>query len=458
MNIVVAFILKSTIAGGILFLYYLAALKNKRFHSYNRFYLLLSAAVSLVAPFIDIPLFSFETSPVAPPSAAFTNFKTRIGFPLERPAGEFSRIGPLLLVIAGLISISLLAALFLKIRWIYRMKKMYKNSKREGFTFIETDLKEAPFSFLSNLFWRQGLSLTDPNGENIYKHELAHITQRHTYDKLFMQIVSCTIWVNPFLRLLQRELDTVHEFIADAACIEEGETASFAKMLLYAHDEGRYLSPSHPSPSHPFFNSSLNRRLAMIESSGKTSFSYARRLLAIPIVLMAVMVIATRVNARSNNPDLNSISVIGFTLEDTPPPLNDRPNTSKRSPALSSAKASFPTTKKIKPDLILTNGYKLPSNSTPSSNPRLIPAWMTGHKSDPNPDPNPIWVTGHKLESTQSPSSDNSSSNPTLPNDTNGSPPAVTGNNLQGMQLPMDKSTMEVTVRGYKSTTSAKKE
>lgn len=56
--------------------------------------------------------------------------------------------------------------------------------------------------------------------------------------------MSSLFWVNPFYWLLQKELSTVHEFIADDVAIGDGDTEAFASMLLYAHNNGSYLSPS----------------------------------------------------------------------------------------------------------------------------------------------------------------------------------------------------------------------
>ena len=42
---------------GILYGYYHFALRNKRFHQYNRFYLLLSTVLSLAIPFLNIPIY-----------------------------------------------------------------------------------------------------------------------------------------------------------------------------------------------------------------------------------------------------------------------------------------------------------------------------------------------------------------------------------------------------------------
>src|SRR5437763_14370720 len=56
------YLLKVTCICGLLFLYYHVALRNKKFHYYNRFYLLLSVALSIVLPFMQLQWFTFFSS------------------------------------------------------------------------------------------------------------------------------------------------------------------------------------------------------------------------------------------------------------------------------------------------------------------------------------------------------------------------------------------------------------
>jgi len=50
-------------------------------------------------------------------------------------------------------------------------------TKTEEFDFINTDLQQAPFSFLKNIFWRNDISLDEPTGKQILQHEITHIKQ-----------------------------------------------------------------------------------------------------------------------------------------------------------------------------------------------------------------------------------------------------------------------------------------
>lgn len=56
MEEVLTYLLKMFICSAILYGYYRAALYNERFHQWNRFYLLLAMALSVIVPFIRIPV------------------------------------------------------------------------------------------------------------------------------------------------------------------------------------------------------------------------------------------------------------------------------------------------------------------------------------------------------------------------------------------------------------------
>jgi len=158
-------------------------------------------------------------------------------------------------------------------------------------TVVETRLKEAPFSFLSNLSWRTDISMMSETGQKIFRHELIHIRQKHSYDNLLTQLITCTFWINPFYWSIQEELNMIHEFIADAGSVDEGVTESFAYMLLKSYDEGQYLNPVHS-----FFHSPVKRRLDMVAATHKSSSGYIRKFTVLPVILFALMFSSIYVN------------------------------------------------------------------------------------------------------------------------------------------------------------------
>ena len=288
MDLFISWIIKSILISGILYVYYRVSLRNKKIHQYNRFYLLAAIAISLVLPLLHFNWYDIREAKNVP----LNEVLTIISAAEEKPSVLHFTTSLVLAGCVAVVSLVLFMLLLSKVIWIYRIKRKCRPVKMNGFNLIETPVKQAPFSFLNNLFWKQDMSATDANGEKIFKHELTHIKQRHTYDKLFAQVVMCIGWVNPFYWLLQRELNMVHEFMADAQSVHEGDTESFALMLLHAHNEGKYLTPAHS-----FSHSPVKRRLLMIGAPGRTRYALTRKLLPLPLMAGVLLIFSFEIRS-----------------------------------------------------------------------------------------------------------------------------------------------------------------
>lgn len=272
MESLAVFLVKNIVGAGVLFCFYLVALRGRKFHRYNRFYLLGILLLSLVLPLINLRLYSFSFL-LPNETSSFSNS----GITGDMPVSAFS-VRQLILFVCSAISVFMIVCLLMKIIWVYRMVRMHEVKRMDGYYFIESDLKEAPFTFMDKLFWKKTISLQEDAGRQILSHELVHIREKHTCDKLFSQLLLCFFWINPFYWFIQRELNIVHEFLADAKSIKEDDVTSFAKMLLRSHNDGRYLDPVHP-----FFNSSVKRRLDMITRPGKSN-NFVGRISVLPVI------------------------------------------------------------------------------------------------------------------------------------------------------------------------------
>lgn len=293
MTFLIAYITKSIVASGILYAWYLAALRNRKFHVYNRVYLLSVVVISLILPFADLKCIDIKQ----PESTTFNRLISVLSYP---PKGHHGLpLNTAAVICMAVISLSLLTVMVIKIRRVYRIKKENGYARLGDIDFISTGIGNAPFSFLNNLFWREDMSTTDSNGKRVFRHEMTHIRQRHTYDKLFIQTITCIGWMNPFYWLIQKELNVVHEFLADAAAIEEGDTGSFAMMLLQSHDHGRYLDPSHH-----FFQSPVLRRLNMVASPRSSASNFSRKCLALPLILSLSILLSFRMSPIKNDNQL----------------------------------------------------------------------------------------------------------------------------------------------------------
>jgi beta-lactamase regulating signal transducer with metallopeptidase domain len=288
-ELILIYVLKSTVVTAILYAYYLLALRDNKFHYYNRFYLLGILVLSLIIPLLDLHWFTFEKQVTESTNLELLQLITE---PTNQVIESQFLWSEGLLLLIGTIGLAFLGMLLFSIHKIYSIKRNSPIRYLDGIDFIETEVENAPFSFLNNLFWKKTMPLEDDKGQKIFKHEVTHIKQKHSWDRLFCQVLSSILWINPFNWIIQKELQTIHEFIADEEAMGENNTEAFAKLLLETHYGTHFLNPIHP-----FNYSSIKRRLAMLTKSNKTEYSYLRRVMALPIMLMALAIFSIKVNA-----------------------------------------------------------------------------------------------------------------------------------------------------------------
>ena len=287
-QIVITYILKTILISGIFLAYYWIALRDKKFHYYNRFYLLTASIMSLVIPLLKFDWFIVE-KPVIYSSNEIVQFILPLSNVKESIQYDWVDYS---LFIAGMVAITLFSILLLNVIKIQLLKRKSEVTQMDGFDFINTNDDNAPFSFLNNLFWKQSISLQEEGGQQIFKHEITHIQQKHTWDRIYSQIITSIFWMNPFNWIIQKELVTIHEFIADESAVGDSNVEAFAKMLLQTHYGNHFLNPTHQ-----FFYSSIKRRLTMLTKSTNTKYSYLRRVMVLPILIATVCLVSIKVNA-----------------------------------------------------------------------------------------------------------------------------------------------------------------
>ena len=287
-QIVILYILKSILISGIFLAYYFVALRNKKFHYYNRFYLMTASIMSIVIPLLKLNWFTVE-KPVLYSSNEIIQFILPISD--VNKSIQFDWID-YSLVVSGIVTITLLSILFINVIKIQLIKRKWEVTPMDGFDFINTNEDNAPFSFFNNLFWKQSISLQEDGGQQIFKHEITHIQQKHTWDRIYCQILTSIFWMNPLNWFIQKELATIHEFIADESAVGNSNVEAFAKMLLQTHYGNHFLNPTHQ-----FFYSSIKRRLTMLTKSTNTKYSYLRRVMVLPILIATVCLVSIKVNA-----------------------------------------------------------------------------------------------------------------------------------------------------------------
>ena len=266
---------KVIICSAVLYGYYYIALRNNRFHQWNRYYLVLITLVSLLTPLLHIPLpgQAQEPSAVLSYTARIITFRESV-MPAASPVISFSTAIPALyLLMTGILLARVLVSLFKIKNLIFRSQVQ----EVPPYRFVKHKDIKAPFSFFTYIFWDQQTPLNSPEGQQILKHELVHLQEKHSADKFFMEIITAICWINPFFHLIKRELALVHEFLADKKAAE-GEVAGYAQTILQMAFQSKQFSITND-----FFHPPIKRRILMLTQFHTPRFSYLRRLLVLPL-------------------------------------------------------------------------------------------------------------------------------------------------------------------------------
>lgn len=285
MELILLYFGKMILCSAVMFAYYLLFLKDKTFHHYNRFYLLFLVIISLILPLVKVSYFTIETNKNV--YLLLNGFNQN----QSQTTNYDITIYSVFYTIAGVVSVSFLIKLFLGILKINSIKKQFPKETIEGIKFYQTNLNNAPFSFFRNLFWKKSIDINSPVGQQILKHEMVHIEQKHSWDKLLMQLTKSIFWFNPVFYFINKEINLIHEYLADKKAVKKSDTKAFAQMLLESHFSGSVIPVTSP-----FLSSNLKKRLTML-TKNQTKYSYARKLFALPILFF--MVFAYMVNAKN---------------------------------------------------------------------------------------------------------------------------------------------------------------
>ena len=279
------YLLKVVICSGILLGYYWLFLRNKIFHRYNRFYLLASIVLALAVPLIQINIWNKTAQPkseVIRLLQVVTNGDDYMNeLQTTRSAHPYLNSTTLLTAIYLIVSL-IFFIVFIHVIWTIRsLVKKYQHRIVDNIWFVNTDARGTPFSFLRYIFWNDKIDIESQAGNQIFRHEVAHVQEKHSHDKIFMNIIMIIFWCNPFFWLIRKELNMIHEFIADKKAVEDSDTAAFAAMILAtAYPQHRFQLTNN------FFYSPIKRRILMLTKNKNPKVNYVGRVLVLPLTVL----------------------------------------------------------------------------------------------------------------------------------------------------------------------------
>ena len=269
---------KAAIALAVFYMFYRLLLSKETFHRFNRIVLLGTAALSFVLPLCVI---TFKEVVVVPAMTASS--ETIVAEVAETVAIAPEASAPIWAVVLCLLFVlGALAVLVHVAVSIIGIKRIISNGSRQtlesGETIIITETDTAPFS------WMKYIVISSEDFESGYSqiltHEKAHIALRHSWDILFVDMITALQWFNPAIWMLKADLRALHEFEADDAVLRSGANIKEYQYLLIR----KAVSKSGYSVANSFNHSTLKARITMMLNKKSSRMSAWKALYVIPLV------------------------------------------------------------------------------------------------------------------------------------------------------------------------------
>jgi len=280
-----------TIAFQVFFLLiYDVFLRRETFFNCNRVYLLLTTMLSLGLPFVKFN----SIKAIVPQQFIIRLPEVIIGETVAKPSviDSFFKASSMAETTMFTWSWSWffylgigVATLFFVFKLVKILRLLSKNPKRWKGNFLIVKLLDsnAAFSFFNYIFL--GERIQPQQQQVILDHELVHVTQKHSLDLLFFEIIRILFWCNPLVYIYQNRITELHEFIADDKAINHHNKSEYYQKLL-----SQIFDTQEISFINSFFNQSLiKKRLVMLSKSKSKQINLLKYTLLLPVIFGMLM-------------------------------------------------------------------------------------------------------------------------------------------------------------------------
>ncbi len=251
-------------------------LQRETFHRFNRVVLLGMVAAALVLPLCVITI--DKTVVVGPMESV----------PMESTAAAESSGAWWRWLLIGLYAAGALTVLMRLISSILHIRRLVRDSaqlpQEDGTVLCINDSVQAPFSWMKWIV----LSREDLDSPAILSHEKAHVALKHSWDLLFIDLVTVFQWFNPAVWLLRQDLRALHEYEADERVLQGGADAREYQYLLVR----KAMADAGYSIANSFSHSTLKGRIGMMCRIPSRLIRRVRVLFVVPLVALSLSLTA----------------------------------------------------------------------------------------------------------------------------------------------------------------------
>lgn len=228
------FLIKSTISLTVFIAFYHLVLERERIHVFNRFYLLATIVISFLIPFITfefiriVPTIKNLSLDPIPVIIDNSQISKRV-IPLQESINYTPYIA---WGVYGLVVFVLIMRFTINSFNLISKSRTNPILKYKSANLVLVNEKIIPHTFLNYIYVNIDEYNKNAIEEELFTHELVHVTDKHTLDILFVELLKCVFWFNPLLYFYKKAIQLNHEFLADEKVVNVYSNIPYYQNLL----------------------------------------------------------------------------------------------------------------------------------------------------------------------------------------------------------------------------------
>jgi len=276
----------------VFYMFYRLMLAHETFHRVNRLVLLTTAVVSFVLPLCVFTMHKtvmvdYDFSQLG--ELTMNESVVSVVPTDNQPSVMLTTVLPVLFIIGMLAT--LVHTLISLIRIQLLIHRSEKHPQEDGTVICVTgNTALSPFSWMHYIVMNR--SDYEAHDAAILSHERGHIRLRHSWDLLFVDLLTALQWFNPAMWMLRADLRAIHEYEADGEVLSLGINARQYQYLLISKAAGI----GGYSLANGISHSTLKNRINMMLHKKSNRTSLLKLFALVPIVGITLALNARTVN------------------------------------------------------------------------------------------------------------------------------------------------------------------
>ena len=276
----------------VFYMFYRLMLSHETFHRVNRLVLLSTAVASFVLPLCVFTMHKtvmvdYEFSQLG--ELAMNESVVSVVPTDNQPSVILTTVLPVLFIIGMLAT--LVHTLISLIRIQLLIHRSEKHPQEDGTVICVTgNTALSPFSWMHYIVMNR--SDYEAHDAAILAHERGHIRLGHSWDLLFVDLLTALQWFNPAMWMLRSDLRAIHEYEADSEVLSLGINARQYQYLLISKAAGI----GGYSLANGISHSTLKNRINMMLHKKSNRTSLLKLFALVPIVGITLALNARTVN------------------------------------------------------------------------------------------------------------------------------------------------------------------